>query len=293
MKRFLFSAVILLLFAGCDSKLALVKDAPLISLRITDDGGRFLSLPRQPTKIVALGAGPEAMLRALGAGDQLVPMEITNPLNLKALDSTGADIALAPLGLFDTHDILGIEIETGIPVYQMGGNSFEGLFTAIRHAGQVVGHEDKATRLADSLQALIGRVSDSTRKQATYGTVMVLSTDPLLVAGGKGLLNEMIATAGGKNLFEDQKEAFAATTVDEIIARHPEYIILPTKDGQVYANWMVANPGLSTTPADIQQHIFLVDADYYLQVSPQNVDALLQLTQILHTSLFPQKFVGK
>lgn len=285
--------LLLLLLAGCDSRQSLVQDAPLISLRVTDDGGRVITLAKAPQRVATIGAGPEVMLRALGISDGLIPVDFSGGLNVAALDSAKADIALAPLGLFSSDQILSIEIQTGTPVFQVGGDSFDGMFKSLKNIGTLMGATKQANHLADSLQHILARVVDSTKKQATYNTVIVLNTNPLMVAGGTGLLNEMIVKAGGVNLFADQKDAIATVTVDELIARNPEYLIFPTNDNQVYANWMVANPGLSTTPADIQQHIFLVASDYYLQTSPWNIEALLQLTQILHTSLFPQKFVGK
>ena len=63
-------------------------------------------------------------------------------------------------------------------------------------------------------------------------------------------MNEMIEKAGGKNLFADKKTAYPRITQEELLAKQPEYLIIPSQNARVYNDLVAQFPALSQTPAD-------------------------------------------
>jgi ABC-type Fe3+-hydroxamate transport system substrate-binding protein len=164
------------------------------------------------------------------------------------------------------------------------------LYRGIRLLGNILDKEETANHLADSLQQLYARISDSTENQIKYRTIMLVSMDPLRVVGGMGILNEMIDKSGGMNVMADKKEAFPEVTPEEILKAEPEFLIMPFPNNQAYADLLALYPTLYNTPAEVYKQVRVVDPDLFFRFGPRIFDGFLTLTHILHTRLNPEEF---
>ncbi|MEO1448200.1 MAG: helical backbone metal receptor [Bacteroidota bacterium] len=293
---------------GCASsaRKSAAADAPLISQTITDHTGRELRLPNLPKRIVSLAPNITEMVFAVGGGDKLIARsqacdypeaaakktEVpTWPnLDLEAIAQTESDLIITTDMIFTPDDLAQIE-RLGIPIYLQHYGTMADIFTGMKDIGQLVGEEAQSNRVADSLETLVNLVLDSTENQIKYRTLMLISGNPLKVVGGSGFLHEMIEKAGGKNVYAARKEAFVETTVEEILRSEPEFLILPSKDDQVYAELLAAYPALYNTPADVYKQVHIIDPDLVYRPGPRMIEGLLTLTHILHTNLNPEIFL--
>ena len=135
------------------------------------------------------------------------------------------------------------------------------------------------------------RVSKATEGQVHYGVLMIADVHSLLVVGGSGYLNELITQAGGKNVMSTRQEAFFQASPEELLNARPEYILIPTRDEQAYTSLVGRYPGLDHTRAAVYKQVFIVDPDKYFRPGPRLIEALLELTQILHNDLQPDRFI--
>lgn len=306
--RILFTCLIssLLLSCGNTGRRDLVKNAPTISVTYTDATGRSVNLKQIPQKVISLAPNITEMIYLIGAEEKLVarsqacdyPPEVfektevnTYPaIDREQLKSLGADMLLATNEIFGPDAIASIE-EVGLPVYLQAYDSIAMIFEAMRTLGKMLEAEAQSNRVADSLGLILEKVVESTAPEIKYGTVILVSADPLIVVGGKGFLHEMIQKAGGKNAMAELDQAYAKATVESILAAQPEYLILPSKSDQAYAELISLYPALINTPADKSKQVYLVDPDLFYRPGPRMLDGLLELTGILHSTLNRGQFV--
>ncbi|TAE56617.1 MAG: hypothetical protein EAZ89_04535, partial [Bacteroidetes bacterium] len=121
--------------------------------------------------------------------------------------------------------------------------------------------------------------------QIRYGTLIVISNDPLKVVGGGSYMDELIRKAGGRNVFGDLKEAYPTTTVEEILSRQPEILIIPTPREQDYAQLIGMYPALDNTPAAASKQVYIIHPDLLYRPGPRMIQGLIELTHLIHNSL--------
>ncbi|MEM7655363.1 MAG: helical backbone metal receptor [Bacteroidota bacterium] len=299
-----------LLAIGCENsqRRKLVESAPLITQSYLDDQGRQIRLPGAPETVISLAPNLTEMIFSIGAGDRLVarsqacdfPPEVeyipevtTYPnLDLEQLQATGGELMVATDEIFTPEDIRQME-RTNIPIYLQSYRSLTDVYRCMRDLGKLLGQESQANQVADSLAMLEQRVLDSTANQIKYRTLILISNDPLKVVGGTGFLNELIEKAGGTNVFGPMDEPYPTVTVEAILKAEPEFLILPSKDDQIYADLLVQYPLLYNTPADVYKQVHVIDPDLLYRPGPRMLEGLLEMTHILHTQLNPQIFLNE
>ncbi|MEL6624417.1 MAG: helical backbone metal receptor [Bacteroidota bacterium] len=295
--------IILALLVSCqnNSQKKLISEAPLISQTYTDGLGRKIQLSDRPQRIISLAPNITEIIYAIGAEDKLVartqacdyPQEVfslaevtTFPaIDLEQIRTLRPDLILATNEIFGPDDIAQLE-RVGAPVYIQVYQKMSDIYDGMEALGKVFDVADQAKAIADSLRALDKRVTQATEGQIPYSTLLLTSSgDPLQAVGGKGYLNELIQKAGGKNIFADIDKPYASVDPESILLKKPEYLILPSTNDQVYQQLIGQYPSLYNTEAEKLKQVFVVNPDIYYRPGPRTLDALLDLTQILHTQL--------
>lgn len=285
-----------------------MAEAPLISKKITDDRGKEITLENSVKHIISIAPNITEIIFTLGGEQKLIarsqacnyPDEVfyveeitTSPqLDLEQLKALESDLILTTDEVFTSDDVTLLE-KMDINVYLQSYHTLDDIYRGIRGIGEILELDSKAKNIADSLQLLETKIVAETEKKAKYATMILISIDPLVVIGGTGFLNELIQKAGGKNAFADKNEEYYTTSVEEIIQRQPEYIILPTQNEQIYGQLLALHPTLQNTPADLNKQVFIVPPDLFYRPGPRMLQGLLQLANILHSDLQPEKFLNE
>jgi iron complex transport system substrate-binding protein len=292
-------------FACGENKKDLIDNAPLIAADYTDDTGRKVHLPHRVETVASIAPSITEMVFAIGGQKKLIarsqacdypeavdsiPKVMTYPnLDVEKLVSMKPDLVLTTDEIFTPDGIAALEAK-GLKIYLQSYKTMGDVYRCMRDLGKILECEKQANLVADSLQNIEKQVEKETKDLAKYHTMILVSDEPLKVIGGTGYLNELIEKAGGLNIFKDKKEGYPTTTVEEIMMRQPEYLIIPSEDPEIYTKLLMLYPYLHNTPADIQHHIFIVEPDVFYRPGPRTTEALLILTNILHSSLTPDKF---
>ena len=210
------------------------------AITVTDMAGREIALDAPATKVVALTASDCEILAALGAEDTLVgrgeycdyPESI---LEVPAVQS-GADtnleqiIALEPqvvimAKMAQTEEQVAALEEAGIRVVVSDAQDIEGVYTAIRLIGALVGRNDEAEAMVADMQSAF---ADIAAKSENTGKTVYFEVSPLqwgLWTAGKGTFMDELATLCGlTNAFADV-EGWAEISEEQVLERDPDYIV--------------------------------------------------------------------
>ena len=210
------------------------------AVTVTDMAGREIALDAPATKVVALTASDCEILAALGAEDTLVgrgeycdyPESV---LEVPAVQS-GADtnleqiIALEPqvvvmAKMAQTEEQVAALEKAGIRVVVSDAQDIEGVYTAIRLIGALVGRNDEAEAMVADMQSAF---ADIAAKSENTGKTVYFEVSPLqwgLWTAGKGTFMDELATMCGlTNAFADV-EGWAEISEEQVLERDPDYIV--------------------------------------------------------------------
>ena len=258
---------------------------------VTDMADREITLDAPATKVVALTASDCEIIAALGAEDTLVgrgeycdyPESV---LDVPAVQS-GADtnleqiIALEPqvvimAKMAQTEEQVAALEAAGIRVVVSDAQDIEGVYTAIRLIGALVGRSDEAEALAADMQSTF---ADIAAKSENTGKTVYFEVSPLqwgLWTAGKGTFMDELATMCGlTNAFADV-EGWAEISEEQVLERDPDYIVTISMyygEGPTPVEEIKSRAGWDTLKAVQNDAIFNADSNEVSRPGPRLKDA--------------------
>lgn len=207
-----------------------------------DKGGHTVRLDAPATRVVAVLPSVNELLVAMGAQAVIVARTDydTHPA-LAALPSIGGGldpsvemlISLRP-DLFvawggRAHDTMRRRLEaSGIATFGVGTQDTTDIFQSIHALGVLTGFDREADSLHAALSAELAATAESVRGLSRPTVLYALSVDPPMTTSAGTYVSELIAVAGGRNLFDDLGNDFPSVGLEEIVRRDPDFILLPT-----------------------------------------------------------------
>ena len=267
---------------------------------VVDMMGREVKLDGPATRIVALTPADCEILCALGAGDLLVgrgeycdwPAEVLNVPAVQSGYETNIEqiIELAPqvvlmATMAQTEEQVNQLEAAGIRVVVSDAQDIDGVYTAIRLIGSLVGREAEAEAMTAELQASFAEVAAASENT---GKTVYFEVSPLqwgLWTAGRGtFMDELAGLCGLTNAFADV-EGWAQIEEEQVIARDPDYIVTITMyygEGPTPVEEIAARPGWEGLKAVQQGHILNADSNEISRPGPRLKDAVLQLFNFVH-----------
>lgn len=261
------------------------------AVTVTDMAGREITLDAPATKVVALTASDCEILAALGAEDTLVgrgeycdyPESV---LEVPAVQS-GADtnleqiIALEPqvvimAKMAQTEEQVAALEAAGIRVVVSDAQDIEGVYTAIRLIGALVGRNDEAEAMVADMQSAF---ADIAAKSENTGKTVYFEVSPLqwgLWTAGKGTFMDELATMCGlTNAFADV-EGWAEISEEQVLERDPDYIVTISMyygEGPTPVEEIKSRAGWDALKAVQNDAIFNADSNEVSRPGPRLKDA--------------------
>jgi len=303
----------LLLLAGCGERRPV--SAPTAAalrgtfpLEITDDGGRRVSLPSVPQRIVCLSPAHTENLYALGAGDLVVaednysdyPPDARSKAKLNCWPRVPLEqvVGLKPdlvIVLTQEGEELRRMEAAGLRVVQLFPKTYEQTLDRILLLGRITGREARAKEIVADMRSRAEAVKQKVAGAPPVSVVYELdATDPSrpFVAGGGAIYHEVIQLAGGENLFAEQKKPTIQVSAEQIIARNPEVLLLGDTASPVLPQspeLVRKRTGWSRIRAVRTGRIYGVLSDRITRPGPRLAEGLEDVAQRLHPDRFPQK----
>jgi iron complex transport system substrate-binding protein len=300
---FLMSALLLSFLAACT---AAPETTPLSPAAITDQAGRNITLKTVPQRIVSLAPANTEILYALGLADKIAgvtdycnyPPEakqkpsiggFSTP-NIEEVVAKSPDLVLAA-NIHITKIVPQLEAR-GLTVMVLDPKNIDEVMAAITLVGQVTGKEKEAQTLTSNMQqrikAVTGRTSLSSLLQSTC---FIVWHEPLMIAGGGTLQDELIRKAGGINIAGSfsLKAGYPDISLENFIMANPAVIIAGISmgdGGDKPLQFILTESRLKDIPARINNRVYGINQDIAGRAGPRIVDALEQFAKDIHPELF-------
>lgn len=231
------SAVLCLVFGaalGCDTSPPRRVDPDAV-----DDYGVAIPRPGTAARVVSLGPSTTEILFALGAGDRVVGRSRWDgwPEAARALPEVGDAIrpsiervvALEPdlVVLYAATDNRGAAEalgRLGIPVTALRIDRIDDYYRALAVLGRLTQSAERAQALTDSLRHALDQVAAATRGLPRKRVFVHVWGSPLMTVGAPSFLSELLAIAGGENVYADRDESAFVVSTEDVAMRRPDLV---------------------------------------------------------------------
>jgi iron complex transport system substrate-binding protein len=227
--------------------------------------------PGQALRVVSLHDVTTELMIELGAGALLCgvnePVDLEEAVALRSaavprVSSLESIVALRPdlvlgLGVVAEREpeLVARLRQAGIEVQLWDPATLDDVAELTRWMGARVGAEARAQALLATLSA--GAAADGRPRAEPLRVFVYDCCDPPFTAGGKTVLSDLIARAGGRNLFGELDADWTHVSWEEVALRKPELIVVHAYDydgqGDVAdkRRALAAMPGLGSVPTTV------------------------------------------
>lgn len=281
-------------------------------LTLTDGLGRQVTIEAPAQRIVSLLPSNTEALFALGLGDRVVgvtefdnyPPEAqtkqiiggmtTNTISLETILALEPDLVLAQ---DDLHlSVIEALEENGLTVFATNTKQLTDIYRTINWIGQMTGVQDRAEALTMQIQqdisAIITRIDEvpADQRPTVFYEVWV---DPLLTAGPRTYIGQMITLAGAQNIFDDVTQDFPEISAEEVVARNPAVILSAEHNSDNLTDEALAGrPGWSEIEAVKNGRVYLLNDDVISRPGPRVALALRAMVEVLYPGLLAEEQVN-
>jgi iron complex transport system substrate-binding protein len=254
-------------------------------------------------RIVSLAASNTEIVCALDLADRLVGVDDFSdyPPRVRALPRVGPDLrvdaervaALQPDLVLASLSVPGMEANLaplearGLRTVVIPSNGLPGVEQAIGQIGILLGAGEAAKRLVESLRARMVRVRERVAGLVPVDTYWEWWPRPAITAGGTSWITEMLALAGGRNVFADQPCESRPVALEEVAQRAPQAAVLCWCGARKLPapRLLAARPGWDVLPAVRTGRVHAVLEPHFGRPGPRLADGVEQLARLLHPEL--------
>ncbi len=273
----------LFLLAGC----ARIEQPSLTQLTITDDLGNDLKLTRPPERIVSLAPNITEALFSIGADSLIVGVTdlCDFPPQAKSKRSVGsyispdfeAIIALKPdLVIMYITNAQGIAYRTitgnGLKVFVSNPVDLNGIKKMLSDFGKISSKKLQA-------DSVIRQITEKEEEMRTFAQAdsafIVISVDPLMTAGGKTYISEILRLSGFVNIFGSETTEYPVINPEQIINLQPGFIIFPADTADISKITGSVDALHRTTSGTLRNSVIIkIDDDIMFRPGPRVIDAV-------------------
>lgn len=205
------------------------------------------------------------------------------------------DLVVGTAYAFNSNNVGDIQdfIGNGINIYASEGTyvekpTLENVYNDIENLGKIFGVSDRAETLISSLRSREKKIIDmmkATDEIAVFNFDSNMNDGTFYTVGGANLLDALFAMANVRNIFGDLETNYARISLEEIISRNPEYVIV-TKyytetDAEEKINYFETTPELADITA-VRKDNYIIISGISLRPGLQTLDALEDIVKAIH-----------
>jgi iron complex transport system substrate-binding protein len=277
-----------------------VTPASSFPLTVTDGVGNQVTIESEPERIISLAPSHTETLYALGLGERVVGVtefcnyppetaEIAKVGGFSGVDLeqiVGLDPDLVLATTMHMGDVVPALQEHGITVFVVAPTTILDVLEAIGAIGQITGREEEAEALIADMQERIDAVQQAV-KDAPRPTVFWELGPELYTVGPGSFVSDLIAMAGGENVADDADSPWPQLSVEAIILKDPDVLVLADHNYGETAEMVKERPGWEEISAVRDGRVIeITNDDIVSRPGPRIVDGLEFLAQALHPDLF-------
>lgn len=261
-----------------------------------DDFGDSVAVGRAATRIVSLSPVTTEILFTIGAGSRVVGRTHwdTYPAAAQAVTDLGDGMQPNVEAILGVHPDLVVLYASsgnraaarqlhaaGVPTIALRTDHIADFRRTVTWLARAVGDSAAGAVLADSVERSIDVVARLPRPVPAPTVFWHVWDAPLLTVGRGSFLSELVAVAGGHNVFDDLADPSPQVTMEEVVRRAPDFVLAgpstaaalraspawralrAVRDGRVLVpdTALVGRPGVRMGEAARQLRALLVPAD--------------------------------
>ena len=275
---------------------------------VVDRLNRTIRFTKAPRRIVSLLPSTTELMFAIGAGHQMVGS--TDHCNYPVAAMTLTRIGGGMLHDISRETILSLNPDLilckwdsqqpliepfdrlNIPVVAVGSDSLAELIGEATLLGRVTGHEAEASSLIENMKRrLVALTSlvDSIPMERRRRTFYEVWDEPLMTAGPKSFIGELMEMGGMKNIFSDTLVGYPKISEEVVLDRDPEVILAPsTHRSKVSLEILAKRQGWDRITAVRDRQVFLIDGDQVSRCGPRMLDALEEMIRAVYPDQLPK-----
>ncbi len=209
-------------------------------VELVDAAGTKHTFEAAPRRIVSLVPSATEALLEMGVANRLVGRTDYDRVpelaglpsvggglqpNLEILVSLDLDLVIRFAG---ESDLATAERLTalGIPHFAVQPDGIEDVLTIIGNLGRIMGASDAADSMLSEIRGVLTDVARRVAELPEPRVVYILGGDPPWVAGPGTYIDELMTVAGGKNVFDDLGPLYAPVSMEALLARELDLILL-------------------------------------------------------------------
>lgn len=241
----LFTTLLAATLCACGGGAERAGSSASSTLLVVDDAGDTLRLASPARRIVSLAPNATETLVAIGARPQLVGRsDYDTGLGVDSVASVGGAldpslerlIALRPDLVIGWHSAGANPVrdrlrEMGIPFLAVRTTDTTDIFHTIGVLGRVTGRDASADSVAAAVRSQLAAVRASVAGRPARSAFYVVGDEPLMTAGPGTFTVQLMEIAGGRTAFPDATGQPQYVSMEELVRRQPEVILLPVGDG--------------------------------------------------------------
>jgi len=277
------------------------------SIRLRDGLGTEIELSGAAQRIVSLAPSNTEILFALGAGNQLVgrdsfsdyPSEALQiqdvgggfgNLDVEPIIALQPDLILAS-PLTAAEQVQGLR-DLGLTVFVLPNPlQFDDLYTNLMTVASLTGRIQEAetliVQLKQRVQSVDEKLSGIARRPLVFYEIDGTDPNAPWTAGPNTFIDMLITRAGGLNFGHDLQGDWVQVSLEEILRRDPELILLGDAIwGGVTVEAVMARPGWGELSAVKNQRVYPFDDNIVSRPGPRLVDGLEALAKLFHPDRF-------
>lgn len=285
--RLIFTLCTTLLAAACTEGTRTPRAARV------DDFGDTLRLAASPKRIVSLNPTTTEMMFALGAGHRLVGRttwdfypdsarlipDLGNGIrpNVEAVLAARPDLVVLYASADNAAAARALR-SANVATLALKIDSIGDFRRALALVGLALGDSARAAAVSDSVMRSIARARNATLGNARPTVFWHMWDSPLLTIGGGSYLSELVAIAGGRNVYDSLPQPSPQIAFEDLARRDPE-VILAAPEGVAR---ILADPAWRRLKAVRTGRVLAVDTTLVFRPSVRLGEAALSLAALLH-----------
>ena len=271
---------------------------------VTDEMGRTLRIPVNPTRIVSLAPSLTETVYALGAQDRLVgdtiycdyPSDaqkkpkvggVTDP-NLEEIAALRPDLVLVTKDGNRLETVRALE-SFGIPAYASNPRKIAEILTSTEKLADVLNVSEAGKAVADDMQRRLNALQAKLNGVPPKSVLFVVWTEPLISVGKDTFIADAMGRAGAVSIV-DSAQDWPQVSMEEVAHLQPDYLVFAHSGSDVVDHGFesLANlPGWRLLSAVRARH-YAVISDAVIRPAPRIISAIEDLAKQLHPEVFAQ-----
>lgn len=271
----------------------------------TDALGRVVTISYPPKRIVSLAPDITETLFALGLSDEIVgvtrfsnfpPAAQEKPkvgsyinINIEAVVGLKPDLILGTGAGSPPRQVKKLE-NLGFSVFVVYPKDLDGIVTTVQRIARVVGKEAEGKAIVEEMRQRIERVSQRIEGREKPKVFLQIARDPIFTVAKGSFAHHLITMAGGDNIAKDAKIPYPSYTLEEIILKAPEVIIISSMyvDSN-HSHWLEEWKKWSILPAVKNNRLYTINSDLIDRPSPRIVQGLEKMARMIHPEAFAKQ----